>query len=262
VGEVQLSLEAPVNEAYEDVAASSMRKVISKRLTASKRDVPHFYTSATCDITELMRFRKQLKEELGASVSVNDLVIKAASMALRAVPEANASWDEATGTVKKGETVDISVAVATPAGLITPIVTGADARGLSDISATVRDLATRARDGKLKPEEYQGGSFTISNLGMFGIQSFTAVINVRSGDGGWRWSWRRCLKEQKQRQQQQQEKEEAATATLHGHSSSRARLLCVSHRSPRRRVSSPLVAACPPLSAPGPESRSCASART
>lgn len=115
---------------------------------------------------------------MDVNVSVNDLVIKSAALALRDVPEVNYKWDKASGSAKPSAGgVDISVAVATPNGLITPIVTNADNRGLSNISATVRDLATRARDGKLKPEEYQGGSFSISNLGMFGISEFSAVIN-------------------------------------------------------------------------------------
>lgn len=166
---------APVNDKYTEIKNSNMRKIIAKRLTESKATVPHFYTSITCEIDELLGFRKMLKNDMGVNVSVNDFVIKSAALALRDVPEANQKWN---GTARvDSDGIDISVAVATPAGLITPIVTGAAGRGMADINEEVKDLATRARDGKLKPEEYQGGSFTISNLGMFGISNFSAVIN-------------------------------------------------------------------------------------
>lgn len=156
---------APVNNNYTDIPASNMRKVIAKRLTESKATVPHFYTTIECEIDQLMSLRKGLKKDFDVTVSVNDLVIKSAALALRDVPEVNAKYNPKTGAVIPGSSVDISVAVATPNGLITPILTGADKRGLVDISQTVKDLAGRARDGKLKPEEYQGGSFSISNLG-------------------------------------------------------------------------------------------------
>lgn len=169
--------ESVVSAAYTDTPSSNMRKVIAKRLTASKAEVPHLYASIECEIDAMLAFRSALKRDMGVTVSVNDLVIKAAALALRDVPEANAQWSTATQSIRSGRAVDISVAVATPTGLITPIVTGADKRGLDSINSTVKDLATRARDGKLKPEEYQGGSFTISNLGMFGIAEFSAVIN-------------------------------------------------------------------------------------
>ena len=142
-----------------------MRKVIAKRLSQSKAQVPHFYSTIECEIDAMLAFRAKLKKDLGINVSVNDLVIKAAALALRDVPEANSQLQGGSGRLRLVKRVDISVAVATPSGLITPIVTDADRRGLSNINAIVKDLATRARDGKLKPEEYQGGSFTISNLG-------------------------------------------------------------------------------------------------
>lgn len=155
-----------------------MRKVIAKRLTESKATVPHFYTGMECEIDALLALRKKVKAELDVNVSVNDMVIKAAALALRDLPEANAKWNPRSQQIDGSNTaVDISVAVATPAGLITPIITNADQMGLGQINNKVRDLATRAKDNKLKPEEYQGGSFTISNLGMFGIDEFTAVIN-------------------------------------------------------------------------------------
>ena len=157
---------APINSKYVDVPCSNMRKVIAKRLTQSKAQVPHFYSTIDCEIDAMLAFRAKLKKDFGINVSVNDLVIKAAALALRDVPEANSQLrGGGAGKLKLDKKVDISVAVATPSGLITPIVTDADQRGLSSINAAVKDLATRARDGKLKPEEYQGGSFTISNLG-------------------------------------------------------------------------------------------------
>lgn len=159
---------------YEDIKNNGMRKVIAKRLTESKSTVPHFYASTEIELDNIMKLRKKLAA-MDVKVSVNDLIIRGSALALRDVPEVNATY--INGTVKMSETVDISVAVATPGGLITPIVPHTDKLGLSDISLKVKDLATRARDGKLAPEEYQGGSFCISNLGMFGINEFSAVIN-------------------------------------------------------------------------------------
>jgi len=155
---------------YKDVEITQIRSVIAKRLTESKTQIPHQYTKVTCRMDTLNALRKSLRER-GVKVSVNDFIIKSVAAALKKHPNVNQG--------AKGVTpdVDISVAVATDAGLITPIVKAADSRGLQDISATVRDLATRARDRKLLPEEFMGGSFTISNLGMFGIKEFSAVIN-------------------------------------------------------------------------------------
>lgn len=167
----------PVNSKYTDIPNTNMRKIIAKRLTESKATVPHFYTSIECNIDDLMALRKQLRKDMDVNVSVNDLIIKSAALALRDVPEANAKWNRLTNKIEMSQGVDISVAVATPNGLITPIVTGADKRGLGDINSKVKDLAGRAKLGKLKPEEFQGGSFSVSNLGMFGISAFTAVIN-------------------------------------------------------------------------------------
>lgn len=160
---------------YEDEPASTMRKVIAKRLTESRAYVPHGFTTMSADLAAVGALRKSLAADYGVKVSVNDVVIKAAALALRDVPRANSSWDGATCV--PNASVDISVAVATPSGLITPIVTDAAGKGLTVISSEVRDLATRARDGKLKPEEFQGGTFTVSNLGMFGISEFSAVVN-------------------------------------------------------------------------------------
>eukprot|EP00814_Leptocylindrus_danicus_P010455 CAMPEP_0116025300 /NCGR_PEP_ID=MMETSP0321-20121206/12950_1 /TAXON_ID=163516 /ORGANISM="Leptocylindrus danicus var. danicus, Strain B650" /LENGTH=437 /DNA_ID=CAMNT_0003497435 /DNA_START=107 /DNA_END=1420 /DNA_ORIENTATION=- len=172
--------EAEVPEpagSFEDVPNNNMRKVIAKRLTESKRDVPHFYTSVEIELDEVLALRKKLVNDHEVKVSVNDLIIKSSALALRDISAVNATYNDKKSEIVPSDDVDISVAVATPTGLITPIVTGADKRGLSSISSCVKDLATRARDGKLKPEEYQGGTFTISNLGMFGIDEFSAVIN-------------------------------------------------------------------------------------
>lgn len=162
---------------FQDVPNNNMRKIIAKRLTESKRDVPHFYTAVEVELDDVLALRKQLATQQEVKVSVNDFVLKACAMALRDVPEVNASYHLSTQKVRLNSTVDVSVAVATPTGLITPIVPNVDKIGLFDITEKVRDLATRARVGKLTPDEYQGGTFTVSNLGMFGIDEFSAVIN-------------------------------------------------------------------------------------
>lgn len=172
-----VDISTPVNQRFKDIPNNNMRKVIAKRLTESKATVPHTYTMMEIEIDSVLSLRKNLKKDLDVSVSVNDVVIKCAALALRDMPDVNAKWNPKTNSIEDSKAVDISVAVATPNGLITPIVTRADSRGLVNISETVKDLAGRARDGKLKPEEFQGGSFSISNLGMFGTGSFTAVIN-------------------------------------------------------------------------------------
>ena len=159
-----------------------MRRVIASRLTASKSEVPHAYYRADADLTALTRLRASLKKKTGKPPSVNDFVIAAAARALRAVPELNVSFDAAAAASPEAKptpssSVDICIAVATEGGLITPIVKSADGKGAAAISTEVADLASRARAGKLKPEEFTGGSFTISNLGMFGVSHFSAIIN-------------------------------------------------------------------------------------
>jgi len=176
---------------YTDTPATTMRKVIAKRLAESRQTVPHAYASVRVDLGEVAKFRKALQAQFGVKVSVNDVVVKAVALALRDVPRANSSWIH--GVPTPNETIDVSVAVATPTGLITPIVTNTAAKGLSTISAEIRDLAGRARDGKLKPHEFQGGTCSVSNLGMFGVTEFSAVINppqacilaVGAGVPGW-----------------------------------------------------------------------------
>jgi pyruvate dehydrogenase E2 component (dihydrolipoamide acetyltransferase) len=167
------------------VPHSMMRKVIAKRLTESKQTVPHFYLTVDCELDALLKGRAALNAaapEKGEGVyklSVNDFIIKAAAMTLKKVPAANASWSD-DGTVMY-DRVDVSVAVAIPGGLITPIIFDAANKGLAQISAEMKALAAKARDGKLVPEEYQGGTFSLSNLGMFGIKQFEAVINPPQG---------------------------------------------------------------------------------
>ena len=173
----------PGSASYTEVPNNSMRKVIAKRLVESKQMVPHFYLTIECDIDNLLAMRKDLNER-GAKdgsykLSVNDFVIRAAALALKKVPAANASWTDAA--TLRYDNPDISVAVAVKNGLITPIVRNADNKGLAEISVEMKDLAGRAHEGKLMPEEYQGGTFSISNLGMYGIKEFAAVINPPQG---------------------------------------------------------------------------------
>ena len=155
---------------------SQMRRVIARRLTEAKQTVPHFYETIDCEIDELLRIRKVLNEgTAGLNISVNDFVIRAAGLALRQVPAANASWSD--DAIILWERADIAMAVALDDGLITPIIRGADLKGLQQIAAETKDLAQRARTGKLKFEEFQGGTFSISNLGMYGMREFTAILN-------------------------------------------------------------------------------------
>jgi len=164
---------------------SMMRKTIARRLQESKQFVPHFYLTIDCEIDRLLKVREEVnagapKEGKGAfKLSVNDFVIKACAIALKQVPAANASWSDEG--VKMYKTSDISVAVAIPNGLITPIIRRAEDKRLSDISNEMKGLAARAKDGKLKPEDYTGGGFSLSNLGMFGIKDFAAIINPPQG---------------------------------------------------------------------------------
>jgi pyruvate dehydrogenase E2 component (dihydrolipoamide acetyltransferase) len=163
---------------YEARPNSGFRKTIARRLTEAKQTIPHFYLTLDCRIDALLDLRKRYNaaaDTVSGKVSVNDFVIRAAALALRKVPDANVSWAE--DAILAYQDVDISVAVATPNGLITPIIKQADGKSLRQIAGEMRDLAARARDGKLKPAEYQGGTFSISNLGMFGIREFAAVIN-------------------------------------------------------------------------------------
>jgi pyruvate dehydrogenase E2 component (dihydrolipoamide acetyltransferase) len=166
--------------AFTEQPHSMMRKVIARRLVESKREAPHFYLTIDCNIDRLLQLRQEINAKREKDkISVNDFVIKACALALKQVPAANASWTE--NAVRLYQASDVSVAVATPGGLITPIIRSAETKSLSAISAEMKDLASRARDGKLKPEEFQGGTFSVSNLGMFGIREFAAVINPPQG---------------------------------------------------------------------------------
>jgi len=177
------TLEAGVTQQGDSylVANSQMRKAIASRLQDSKQQAPHFYLTVDCVIDNLLEARKALnaKAAEGIKISVNDMIIRAAAMALIAVPEANASW-EGEHTLRFRH-ADIAMAVAIDGGLITPIVWAAEQKGLAALSQVTADLAARARDGKLAASEYTGGSFTISNLGMFGVREFAAVINPPHG---------------------------------------------------------------------------------
>ncbi len=159
---------------------NNIRKVIAKRLLESKQNVPHFYLSCELDITKMLEIRSILNKDAEQNyanykISVNDFIIKACALALKKVPNANSSWTEESIILYNN--IDISVAVAIDGGLITPIIKNADQKNIVDISNEMKQLAKKARDGKLQPEEFQGGSFSISNLGMYGIDNFSAIIN-------------------------------------------------------------------------------------
>jgi pyruvate dehydrogenase E2 component (dihydrolipoamide acetyltransferase) len=168
-------------DSYDEIPHDSMRKTIARRLTTSKRDIPHYYLTIDCQIDALLDVRKQINAQAptegpGAyKVSVNDFVVKAAALALIRVPGVNSSWTETA--LLRHRHADVGVAVALDAGLITPIVAKAETKSLAAISNEVKDLAARAKTKKLKPSEFEGGTFAISNLGMYGIRAFTAVIN-------------------------------------------------------------------------------------
>ncbi|MEM9240227.1 MAG: pyruvate dehydrogenase complex dihydrolipoamide acetyltransferase [Pseudomonadota bacterium] len=167
---------------YEEVTLDGMRKTIATRLTEAKQTIPHFYLRRDIKLDALLKFRSQLNAQLeprGIKLSVNDFVIKACANALQAVPDCNAVW--AGDRVLKLKPSDVAVAVAIEGGLFTPVLRDADTKSISALSAEMKDLAARARDRKLAPQEYQGGTFAISNLGMFGIDNFDAVINPPHG---------------------------------------------------------------------------------
>jgi pyruvate dehydrogenase E2 component (dihydrolipoamide acetyltransferase) len=167
---------------YDLIPLDGMRKTIARRMTDSFRDIPHFPLQIDLEIDALLAARAKINsllEKQGVKVSVNDIIIKAAAVALKRVPEANASYTPEG--IAHHHNADIAVAVAVEGGLITPIIRKAETKGLAQISAEMKDLAQRAKDKKLKPEEFQGGTFSISNLGMFGIKSFASIINEPQG---------------------------------------------------------------------------------
>lgn len=161
-----------------DNEISNMRRTIAKRLQSSKLEIPHYYLTVECEVDNLMKLRADInkqyeKEEI--KLSVNDFIIKAVALASKRVPACNSAWMDTS--IRQYNTVDVSVAVDTGSGLITPIITSAEAKGLAEISDSIKEMAGRAKDGKLLPHEFQGGTITVSNLGMFGIEHFTAIIN-------------------------------------------------------------------------------------
>ena len=170
-------VEASATGEHEDLPLSNMRKVIAQRLTQSKQEVPHYYLTSKITLDNLMKVRTKFNQDLpeGEKLSINDFIIKASAVALRKHPEVNSAWMDTF--IRQYNYVDISVAVATPNGLITPIIQDADIKGLSGIGSTARGLYAKAREGTLQPSEFQGGTFTVSNLGAFGISEFSAIIN-------------------------------------------------------------------------------------
>jgi pyruvate dehydrogenase E2 component (dihydrolipoamide acetyltransferase) len=166
---------SPRASAYTDIPVSKFRRAVAHALTASKQNVPHFYLKASCRVDELLALRASLNGDGATKVTINDFFVKAAAGAMQRVPEMNVVWTgEAT---RRFESVDIAVAMATERGLMTPVVRAVEARSLSDVSASVKDLASRAAAGTLKQHELEGGSLSISNLGMFGVTEFSAIIN-------------------------------------------------------------------------------------
>lgn len=162
---------------YIDIELSNMRKVIAKRLLESKSTIPHSYMTCTSDITEMVKYREQMKTR-GVKFSLNDIVIKATAIALRKTPQVNIKWESSSSNkLVPVNSIDISIAVSTPTGLITPIITSANTLSIEEIGKRVVLLSEKAKSGKLQPHEFQGGSFSISNLGMFGIKEFSAIIN-------------------------------------------------------------------------------------
>lgn len=162
---------------YVDIPLSNVRKVIASRLQQSKQIIPHYYETIECRLDKVLKLREELNSGADGKfkLSINDFVIKAASLALKDVPDVNSTWHDSF--IRRFTSADIAVAVATDSGLITPIIQSVESKGLGTISNTMKELASRARSNKLQPNEYQGGTFTISNLGMYGIHHFTAIIN-------------------------------------------------------------------------------------
>lgn len=173
----QSTVDLPPAGSFERMPADKIRTVIARRLGDAKRDIPHFYLTMDCELDKVLEARRQLNEATkdAPRISVNDFIIKACALALRDVPAANSGWAE--DTLLRFTSVNIAVAVATPKGLITPVVFQADSKDLATISTEIKELASRAKEGRLKPEEYKGGSFTVSNLGMYGVREFSAIIN-------------------------------------------------------------------------------------
>jgi len=171
-------MPAMMSSGHTDADISSMRKTIAKRLQSSKHEIPHYYLTVECQVDNLMKLRGELNtqyKEEGIKLSVNDFIIKATALASKQVPECNSAWMDTF--IREHHTCDVSVAVDTGSGLITPILTSAQSKGLAEISSNIKELAGKAKEGKLQPHEFMGGTITVSNLGMMGISHFTAIIN-------------------------------------------------------------------------------------
>ena len=166
---------AAASDAYTDIPHTRFQRAAASALTASKQQVPHFYLKATCRVDRLVELRATANATSGLKITLNDIVVKAAGQALADVPDMNVSWTP--DAVRRFASADIAVAVASERGLMTPVVRSVQSRSLSDISATIKDLAARAGDGRLKQQELEGGALAVSNLGMFGVEEFTAIIN-------------------------------------------------------------------------------------
>jgi pyruvate dehydrogenase E2 component (dihydrolipoamide acetyltransferase) len=176
VADVQsIAAAATDSDAFVDTPAGSMRRTIARRLTESKTTVPHFYMTRHLEIDALLALRAQVNRDREQRVSVNDLVVKAVALAHRAVPEANAIWID--GTIRRFRDVDVAVAVAIDGGLVTPVIRGVDALSVAGLAERTAAAAERARTGGLLPGELEGGSIAVSNLGMYGIDDFAAIIN-------------------------------------------------------------------------------------
>lgn len=162
-------------ESFIEIPHSGMRRTIARRLSESKSTVPHFYLTADCRMEQLLALRQQVNAGASRKISINDFIVRAVAVALREVPEANVGWTDAA--MRQYKDADIAVAVSTESGLVTPIIRSADQKTISAISGEIAELSARARAGRLRPEEYQGGTFSISNLGMYGVSEFSAIIN-------------------------------------------------------------------------------------
>jgi pyruvate dehydrogenase E2 component (dihydrolipoamide acetyltransferase) len=162
---------------FDEVPHSRVRRVIAERLGESKRTIPHFYLEASCRVDALLKLREEIAASQGEGIkpSINDFALRAAALALKKVPEANASWTDAA--TRRYRRIDLAFAVATEGGLVAPVIRDADRKGLAELGEEVRDLATRAREGRLRLEELDGGTFTVSNLGMFGVDAIYAIVN-------------------------------------------------------------------------------------
>jgi pyruvate dehydrogenase E2 component (dihydrolipoamide acetyltransferase) len=165
----------PAGSLYEDIPLSNIRKVIADRLCYSKQNIPHYYVTVSVNVDNLLKLRARLNAMAKTKISVNDMVIKAASLACVNVPETNSSW--LGETIRRYKNVNMCVAIQTDFGLMAPTLFNTHLKGLEEIAAEVKDIAARARENKLKPDELQGGTFTISNLGMFGVHNFSAIVN-------------------------------------------------------------------------------------